>query len=139
MTTIAVVDYGMGNLRSVAKALEHVAPRAPVTVTGPTAKPTAPTLQPASALEVWRRKLLDLTRRNRLLDFKATRRTTIRVVGESPTELLRLLALEGRALVFLPGTKPLRRPPNTSSSQLASSPAWKLLAALAPADLARCA
>ncbi|MGN2393452.1 imidazole glycerol phosphate synthase subunit HisH, partial [Pelomicrobium sp. G1] len=23
---IAVVDYGMGNLRSVAKALEHVAP-----------------------------------------------------------------------------------------------------------------
>ena len=28
MTTIAVVDYGMGNLRSVAKALEHVAPAA---------------------------------------------------------------------------------------------------------------
>lgn len=26
MTTIAVVDYGMGNLRSVARALEHVAP-----------------------------------------------------------------------------------------------------------------
>ena len=26
MATIAVVDYGMGNLRSVAKALEHVAP-----------------------------------------------------------------------------------------------------------------
>ncbi len=30
---IAVVDYGMGNLRSVAKALEHVAPGATVTVT----------------------------------------------------------------------------------------------------------
>jgi glutamine amidotransferase len=26
MNTIAVIDYGMGNLRSVAKALEHVAP-----------------------------------------------------------------------------------------------------------------
>ena len=26
MSTIAVVDYGMGNLRSVARALEHVAP-----------------------------------------------------------------------------------------------------------------
>ena len=26
MTDIAVVDYGMGNLRSVAKALAHVAP-----------------------------------------------------------------------------------------------------------------
>jgi len=30
---IAVVDYGMGNLRSVAKALEHVAPDAHVLVT----------------------------------------------------------------------------------------------------------
>ena len=30
---IAVVDYGMGNLRSVAKALEHVAPGAQVQVT----------------------------------------------------------------------------------------------------------
>ncbi len=34
MTEIAVVDYGMGNLRSVAKALEHVAPHARVTVSG---------------------------------------------------------------------------------------------------------
>ena len=30
---IAVVDYGMGNLRSVSKALEHVAPEAEVVVT----------------------------------------------------------------------------------------------------------
>ncbi len=34
MTRIAVVDYGMGNLRSVSKALEHVAPYASVVVTG---------------------------------------------------------------------------------------------------------
>jgi glutamine amidotransferase len=33
MTTIAVIDYGMGNLRSVSKALEHVAPDARVQVT----------------------------------------------------------------------------------------------------------
>jgi len=31
--SIAVVDYGMGNIRSVSKALEHVAPRARVDVT----------------------------------------------------------------------------------------------------------
>ena len=31
--TVAVVDYGMGNLRSVAKALEHVAPDVNVKVT----------------------------------------------------------------------------------------------------------
>jgi glutamine amidotransferase len=33
MTSIAIIDYGMGNLRSVAKALEHVAPQARVLVT----------------------------------------------------------------------------------------------------------
>jgi glutamine amidotransferase len=30
MTTVAVIDYGMGNLRSVCKAIEHVAPWARV-------------------------------------------------------------------------------------------------------------
>jgi glutamine amidotransferase len=30
MTSVAVIDYGMGNLRSVCKALEHVAPRSRV-------------------------------------------------------------------------------------------------------------
>ena len=33
MTDIAIVDYGMGNLRSVHKALEHVAPNTSVVVT----------------------------------------------------------------------------------------------------------
>lgn len=33
MTDIAVIDYGMGNLRSVAKALEHVAPDRSIAVT----------------------------------------------------------------------------------------------------------
>jgi glutamine amidotransferase len=33
MTTVAVIDYGMGNLRSVSKAVEHVAPDARVVVT----------------------------------------------------------------------------------------------------------
>lgn len=33
MSDIAVIDYGMGNLRSVAKAIEHVAPRLTVSVT----------------------------------------------------------------------------------------------------------
>src|SRR4030067_2907634 len=33
MTSIAVIDYGMGNLPSVSKALEHVAPDAEVRAT----------------------------------------------------------------------------------------------------------
>ncbi len=33
MTVVAIIDYGMGNLRSVAKAVEHVAPNAEIHVT----------------------------------------------------------------------------------------------------------
>jgi glutamine amidotransferase len=36
--TIAVIDYGMGNLRSVSKAIEHVAPDAKVEVTSDPAR-----------------------------------------------------------------------------------------------------
>ena len=39
--TIAVIDYGMGNLRSVAKAIEHVAAGAPVVVTADPAQVAA--------------------------------------------------------------------------------------------------
>ena len=38
MATVAVVDYGMGNLRSVAKAIEHVAPGQRVVVTSSAAE-----------------------------------------------------------------------------------------------------
>ena len=38
MNTVAVIDYGMGNLRSVVKAIEHVAPRARVTLTSDAAE-----------------------------------------------------------------------------------------------------
>ena len=38
---IAVIDYGMGNLRSVSKAIEHVAPAATVAVTSDPAAITA--------------------------------------------------------------------------------------------------
>ncbi len=41
MNTVAVVDYGMGNLRSVAKAIEHVAPDANVLVTADPAQVAA--------------------------------------------------------------------------------------------------
>ena len=33
MTAIAIIDYGMGNLRSVAKAFEHVSPKKTVRIT----------------------------------------------------------------------------------------------------------
>jgi len=33
MSSVAVIDYGMGNLHSIAKALQHAAPEVEVRVT----------------------------------------------------------------------------------------------------------
>ena len=41
MSTVAIIDYGMGNLRSVAKAIEHVAPGFRVEVTADAARVAA--------------------------------------------------------------------------------------------------
>ena len=38
MNSVAVIDYGMGNLRSVVKAIEHVAPRSKVRLTSDAAE-----------------------------------------------------------------------------------------------------
>ncbi|MDR2032438.1 MAG: imidazole glycerol phosphate synthase subunit HisH [Azoarcus sp.] len=41
MSAVAVIDYGMGNLRSVAKAIEHVAPTCRVEITADPARVAA--------------------------------------------------------------------------------------------------
>lgn len=51
-------------------------------------------------LDHWQRQLIDLSRRNRLLNYKPTRVTTIRMVDEMPTEVFRLLFAERRAMTF---------------------------------------
>jgi very-short-patch-repair endonuclease/DNA polymerase III delta prime subunit len=50
----------------------------------------------------WKRKLLDLSKRNRLIHFKPTRVSTIAIVQELPPEVFRTLALEELSMTFLP-------------------------------------
>ena len=52
-------------------------------------------------LDAARNRLLDLTLRNRLLNFRPTRRTTIQIVDEIPAEIWKLLVAQRRALSFL--------------------------------------
>lgn len=54
-------------------------------------------------LEIARGKLLDLSLRNRLLNFRPTRRRSIRVVDEAPAEVYDTLVLNERAMRFRPG------------------------------------
>lgn len=59
-------------------------------------------------LERMRRRLLDLTNRNRLLNFRHTKRSSLRVVDEVPDQLFELL-IDGKELLFRPVPEPLRR------------------------------
>lgn len=54
-----------------------------------------------ATLERVRRKLIDVSRRNNLINFRETRRT-IRMIDELPDETFRLLVSEGKLLEFLP-------------------------------------
>jgi very-short-patch-repair endonuclease len=50
------------------------------------------------SIEAWKRKLLDLSRRNRLLHFRPTRVSTVTVLDELPAEVFRHLWVERRAM-----------------------------------------
>lgn len=56
-------------------------------------------------LERVRRKLVDISRRNNLINFRETRRT-IRIIHELPNETFRLLVSEGKPMEFLPFEPP---------------------------------
>jgi len=56
-------------------------------------------------LEVARHKLLDLTMRNRLLNFRPSKARTIRVVGEIPREVYDRLVIQEKKMEFRPKSK----------------------------------
>lgn len=54
----------------------------------------------------WKRKLLDLTKRNRALNFRVNKVSTVTVVDEQPAEVFRHLYLAERSMKFRPAEKP---------------------------------
>ena len=56
-------------------------------------------------LEDARQNLLDLTMRNRLLNFRPTKAKTIRIIDEVPTEIYDFLVLQEKVMEFLPNKK----------------------------------
>ena len=51
-------------------------------------------------INAWKSKLLDLTKRNRALNFKPNKVSTVTLVDEHPPEIFRLLCLRNKALKF---------------------------------------
>lgn len=54
----------------------------------------------AASVENWKRKLLDLSKRNRALNFKMSKVSTIAIVDEQPAEVFRQLYLRERPMRF---------------------------------------
>ena len=53
-------------------------------------------------LKHWKDKLIDLSKKNRLLNFRPTKVTTIRIVDEIPSEIYKIIVLKATTMEFLP-------------------------------------
>ena len=62
----------------------------------------ADTQRVTASLDFWKRKLLDLGKRNRALNFKPNKVSTVTVVDEQPAEVFRHLYLLEKAMRFQP-------------------------------------
>src|SRR5512132_2214616 len=78
---------------------------APASPTGLAGAPTDGRL--TASIDAWKRKLLDLSKRNRALNFRPTKVSTVAIVDEHPAEIFRLLYLAEREMRF----KAIESPP----------------------------
>lgn len=60
----------------------------------------------SATVNAWKSKLLDLSKRNRALNFKINKVSTVTIVDELPTEIFRLLCREKKSLKFKPSEEP---------------------------------
>lgn len=64
--------------------------------------PVQPSQRLLTTIAAWKSKLLDLSKRNRALNFKVNKVSTVTVIDELPTEIYRLLWREKQSLTFRP-------------------------------------
>jgi very-short-patch-repair endonuclease len=76
-----------------------------------------------AALDAWKRKLLDLTKRNRALNFRMTRASTVAVRDEQPAEVFRRLYLAEKSMRFQAAEPPAPPAGNGASASASGSPA----------------
>ena len=75
----------------------------------------------AASLDNWKRKLLDLTKRNRALNFRLTKVSTLAVVDEQPAEVFRRLYLQGKPMRFRAAAEAPAAPAASAATATASS------------------
>lgn len=81
----------------------------------------APRDRVRASIENWKRKLLDLTKRNRALNFRMNKVSTIAIVDEQPAEVFRQLFLRERAMRFNAAAEDDREVDLVEDAKLASN------------------
>lgn len=71
----------------------------------------------AATIENWKRKLLDVSKRNRALNFKPSKVTTVTIIDEQPAEVFRHLYLQAKQMRFRPAPP---KPETSRTLQIAS-------------------
>lgn len=67
-------------------------------------------------IEQARKNLLDLSMRNRLINFRPTKRRTLRIIDEIPREIYEILVINERSMEFLPTDVTKTTKPSPSNS-----------------------
>ena len=61
--------------------------------------------QVEATIDSWKRKLLDMTKRNNALNFKTTKVSSVTIVDEHPAEVFKRLFLEEKGMRFKAATE----------------------------------
>src|SRR5580765_617480 len=64
------------------------------------ASPTDGPTRIAATVDSWKRKLLDLTKRNRALNFRVNKVSTVTIVDEQPPEVFRQIYVHEHSMKF---------------------------------------
>ncbi|MBA3631295.1 MAG: DUF3320 domain-containing protein [Acidobacteria bacterium] len=68
--------------------------------------PTTQNIRFLATINAWKSKLLDLSKRNRALNFKINKVSTITIIEELPIEIFKLLCGQKKSLKFKPSDEP---------------------------------
>jgi very-short-patch-repair endonuclease len=83
-----------------------MSPESPATTGASSPSAAAVERRLAASIEHWKRKLLDLSKRNRALHFKMSKVSTIAIVDEQPAEVFRQLCMKHQGMRFKPAPEP---------------------------------
>jgi very-short-patch-repair endonuclease len=79
-------------------------------------RPVTDEMRIRATIDNWKRKLLDVSKRNRALNFKPNKVTTVTIVDEQPAEVFRQLYIRDQAMRFRPvSPNPELLPPVSTS------------------------